>query len=121
MAINTKHFKTILLAKQSELQTEIEKLELDARETPGDEVEDSGDKAAALAGEGSLERATGLTETLEEVTAALQRIEDGTYGRCVLCDNEIGEKRLEAIPWTPYCIVDQEKLDKRHPQGGATL
>lgn len=41
---------------------------------------------------------------LHEIEAALARITDGSYGTCVVCGNEIAEGRLEARPWTPYCI-----------------
>jgi len=41
---------------------------------------------------------------LEQVEAALQRISDGTYGACAVCGRPIAEGRLEARPWTPFCI-----------------
>ena len=41
---------------------------------------------------------------LAEVEAALQRISDGTYGMCGVCRRPIAEGRLEARPWTPYCL-----------------
>jgi RNA polymerase-binding transcription factor DksA len=47
------------------------------------------------------------------VRAALRRIEDGTYGRCVVDGEPIGEKRLEAVPWTPYCLQHQAELEER--------
>jgi RNA polymerase-binding protein DksA len=46
-------------------------------------------------------------ETLAEIDAALQRIEDGTYGICEGCGKPIGAERLSAIPWARYCIDDQ--------------
>lgn len=51
----------------------------------------------------------GARETLAEIDAALQRIEDGTYGICEACGKPIGEDRLKAIPWTRLCIDDQRK------------
>lgn len=41
---------------------------------------------------------------LEQVEAALARIGDGSYGTCAVCGEAIAEGRLEARPWTPYCI-----------------
>ncbi|MET1088499.1 MAG: TraR/DksA C4-type zinc finger protein [Arthrobacter sp.] len=41
---------------------------------------------------------------LDQVDAALARIADGTYGTCAVCGQAIAEGRLEARPWTPYCI-----------------
>ena len=43
-------------------------------------------------------------ETLDQIEAALERIEDGVYGSCVECDGRISKKRLNAIPYTPFCI-----------------
>lgn len=43
--------------------------------------------------------------TLVQVEAALGRIADGSYGYCTVCGVQIAEGRLEARPWTPYCIA----------------
>jgi DnaK suppressor protein len=44
---------------------------------------------------------------LTEVEAALARIEQGTYGTCVVCGKPIGEERLEAVPYATLCIDDK--------------
>jgi DnaK suppressor protein len=49
------------------------------------------------------------------VQDALKRIEKGTYGKCVECAEEISLARLEAVPWAPYCLKDQQE----HEQGMA--
>ncbi|MCX7554225.1 TraR/DksA family transcriptional regulator [Marinicella sp. S1101] len=41
---------------------------------------------------------------LSQVNKALQRIEEGSYGECVVCGESINRKRLQAIPHTPFCI-----------------
>jgi RNA polymerase-binding protein DksA len=51
----------------------------------------------------------GARDTLAEIDAALQRIEDGTYGICEGCGKPIGAERLSAIPWTRLCIDDQRR------------
>jgi RNA polymerase-binding protein DksA len=43
-------------------------------------------------------------QLLEETEAALQRIEDGTFGKCQECGNDIGSQRLDAVPYTPFCV-----------------
>ena len=48
---------------------------------------------------------------LSLVRLALERIHVGTFGQCMHCGKPIGEKRLEAVPWTPYCIDCQEKIE----------
>lgn len=55
---------------------------------------------------------------LRDVRAALARIEQGTYGTCADCEEEIGAKRLNALPWTPLCIRCQESLDGGHTDTG---
>src|SRR5579863_1196882 len=46
------------------------------------------------------------------VRAALARIDGGTYGVCLDCEEAIGMKRLSAVPWTASCIVCQEAADR---------
>ena len=42
---------------------------------------------------------------LAQIEAALDRIAAGTYGSCAICGERIAEGRLEARPWTPFCIL----------------
>ncbi len=43
-------------------------------------------------------------DTLGMIEAALERIEEGTYGSCVECESRIPKTRLNAIPYTPHCV-----------------
>ena len=43
-------------------------------------------------------------DTLGRIDAALERIDEGSFGRCVQCDGQIAKARLNAIPYTPVCI-----------------
>ncbi len=47
--------------------------------------------------------------TYHAINAALKRIEDGTFGRCIDCDAEIPKARLTAIPYAAYCIECERK------------
>lgn len=49
---------------------------------------------------------------LTEVEEALKRIDEGTYGRCIIGGELIPEKRLEAIPWTARCIKHEEQVEQ---------
>jgi RNA polymerase-binding protein DksA len=49
---------------------------------------------------------------LSRVEAALRSVDDGTYGTCTNCGNQIGAERLGAIPWTPTCIDCARKLER---------
>ena len=46
-----------------------------------------------------------VSETLEQVRDALRRLQNGSYGKCTLCGRQIEHARLEAVPWTPYCLA----------------
>ena len=52
----------------------------------------------------------GAQYALDEIEAALGRIEDGSYGVCEVCGKPIGAERLTAIPWARLCIDDQRRL-----------
>lgn len=51
----------------------------------------------------------GAQQTLDDIDAALRRIEEGSYGTCEICGEPIGAERLSAIPWARLCIDDQRK------------
>lgn len=51
-------------------------------------------------------------ETLFQIEEALQRLDDGGYGTCSNCSEEIPLARVKAVPWAKYCISCQE-LDER--------
>lgn len=53
---------------------------------------------------------------LRRIQQALARVEEGSYGVCQRCETVIGAKRLEALPWTPYCLACQEHLETRAEQ-----
>ncbi len=48
---------------------------------------------------------------LSLVRLALERMREGSFGECMHCGKTIGEKRLEALPSTPYCIECQKKIE----------
>ncbi len=74
--------------------------EMNPFETDGDVIDE-----AEMLSTASL--AEGLSRTqkrmLEEILKALQRIENGVYGKCIVCGEEIDEERLEAIPYAEKC------------------
>lgn len=53
--------------------------------------------------------------TVSEIDQALERLDAGTYGRCVLCGNEIPEERLQAVPWAALCVPCSAKPGKSAP------
>lgn len=120
--MNTGHYKELLLAKQRELQDDIARLKGEVREPPAG-VEDTADEATTSQNKSTaLEENTFATGTLLQVEDALRRIEEGAYGHCLDCGRSIEPARLEAVPWTPYCLEDQQKHDAESPPvGGSTI
>ena len=69
-----------------------------------------------------LEKTVSLLEQVEdelqEVEAAFQRLEAGTYGTCQACGRPIGDERLEAMPAARFCIEDQAKAEREAGYAG---
>jgi DnaK suppressor protein len=106
-------FRTALAAKQTELAPRLRKRDgIAIEKTPDalDEVQLATERELVTR---NLERESKM---LREVRAALERIEQNTYGTCLNCDEEIGLRRLKAVPWTPLCIACQEQDDRRGGQ-----
>jgi RNA polymerase-binding protein DksA len=91
-----KHRRTLLLRYRSEL----DRLdELDTREA--EDVEHATEiwDAQVLARLGETD-----AQRLREVVDALRRLDAGSYGKCLVCEESIGDARLDAIPTATLCI-----------------
>jgi DnaK suppressor protein len=112
--------KRRLEEKQRELQQQISAL-TEAHPTPVDPIEisegpqDFEDTAVDFL-ETQKEQSVLVNEQalLTEVQNALKRIDEGTYGRCLVCGQPIPEKRLEAIPWASRCVKDEAALEQKN-------
>jgi DnaK suppressor protein len=120
MAIDIQKMKERLEAKRAELRQQVKDL-TEAHPEPVDPIEASEgpqdfEETAVDFLETQQEQSIDVNERalLTEVEDALKRIEDGTYGKCIVCGDAIPEKRLEAIPWASRCVKDQEALEKRN-------
>lgn len=60
-----------------------------------------------------LNRNTIDMKLLREISDAVERIEQGTYGVCLECEEPISVKRLDAVPWARYCVTCQERIAAR--------
>jgi RNA polymerase-binding protein DksA len=109
-------FKVLLLAKERELLAQQKLAEHDARGEAGESVRDWSDESVADEDAGlSLQQADHDTTLLEQVRAALQRIENGSYGKCQVDGKPIEEKRLKQIPWAVYCLKHERELEQSSP------
>ncbi|HMC30414.1 MAG TPA: TraR/DksA family transcriptional regulator [Candidatus Angelobacter sp.] len=106
-------FKKRLEERQQSLRKTVSRTEEDGRIADQDTAQDIADRAASsYTKEFLFSQSNNDRQLLQMVETALQRIREGSFGECVGCGNEINAKRLEAVPWTRYCIECQEKLEK---------
>jgi len=121
-ALDVDHFRGLLVDKREAVAAALENLHKENSRSLEDEtgelVSGSADQYLAETATETVEREIG--NTLEEhderllgaIDAALQRIEDGTYGKCVNCGAAIPEERLEAMPWATLCIDCKRKEER---------
>jgi DnaK suppressor protein len=102
-------YKAMLQARKVELSAGLRNREdIAIEKTPDalDEVQLAGERELAIR---NLDRDSNM---LRQVNGALARVADGSYGICLHCDEDIKTKRLDAVPWTKYCIKCQEAADR---------
>jgi len=105
-------FKKRLEERQQILRKTVSRTEEDGRIADQDTAQDIADRAASsYTKEFLFSQSNNDRQLLAMVETALQRIREGEFGECVNCGNEINPKRLEAVPWTRYCIACQEKVE----------
>ena len=73
---------------------------------PLDMTQQAADREVAVQ---TLDRESTLARQLR---SAIQRVDDGSYGLCLQCEEEIAPNRLKAIPWAEFCIRCQEQADR---------
>jgi DnaK suppressor protein len=114
--VQLKKFKTLLTEKRDEIikkakQTLEEDMALDANDLP-----DEMDLASSEYLQSFTFRLRGREKVfLDKIEKALAKIEDGSFGTCEECGEEVSVKRLEARPETTLCIrckEDQERIEK---------
>ena len=114
--VQLKKFKTLLTEKRDEIvkkakQTLEEDMTLDSNDLP-----DEMDLASSEYLQSFTFRLRGREKVfLDKIEKALRKIEDGSFGICEECGEEISIKRLEARPETTLCIrckEDQERVEK---------
>jgi len=111
-AYNLRHIEEKLLQQQAVLERSMLTAVEQGRQTVTDATQDIADQAvSSYQKELLFTQGTNGHNQLSQIRLALERIGEGSYGECLQCGNTIGAKRLEALPWTPYCIDCQEKIE----------
>lgn len=104
-----KVFRRALENSQAELGNGNRNREALAIETSADDldrIQHASERDYAM---GNLER---NSNRLREVRNALSRLDAGTFGICMGCEENINLKRLSAVPWASFCIACQELADR---------
>ena len=113
-------FKKLLLDELVRLGASLERMD-----TRGDELVDAGaeegdfDDAASDAATETLDRGTdmaleeNLRSLVEEIDAALEKVEKGTYGICDNCGGGIKIARLDRLPYATMCVECQQRMERR--------
>src|SRR5947209_16715106 len=111
-------FKKILENKQDELERIVrnrDAITIEKSADALDEVQHAAERELAIR---NLDRESNL---LRNVRSALRRIDDGSFGTCLHCEEEISQKRLNAVPWAPFCIQCQEQADRNQDDSNDML
>lgn len=120
-AANIEHFKEILLEKRRDIIGNVNEIQEETLKKS--RLDATGDLSCmpihmADLGTDNYEQEFALNlmdeerKLLEEIDAALTRIEDGTYGICQATGKPIAKARLEANPWARYCVEHARKLEQ---------
>jgi DnaK suppressor protein len=120
------HFQRKLEACRDEAYHFLIRADQESRALDRGDPQDLGDLCVSdLTRELLFQRCSQQRQVLNMVEEALKRIDDDTFGQCISCGDHINSKRLEAMPWTRYCLQCQEereqlqriKLQTRHFSG----
>ncbi len=108
-----KTFRDKLLSRREGLIGIVHAAEMSSRERDSEATQDPADMAAnAYNKELMVSMSENDRKLLVMIDEALVRIEDGEYGECIRCGEQIPERRLEAIPWAKYCLNCQDLFEK---------
>ena len=106
-------YEDALRKKQGQLLESYQRDKAAGNAQPDDGIQDLADKAAsAYSKELNFSLSDGERNMLMQIDEALVRVREGSFGVCTNCGTTIGEKRLDAIPWTAFCIDCQELQEK---------
>ncbi|MGC8549107.1 MAG: TraR/DksA family transcriptional regulator [Acidobacteriaceae bacterium] len=108
----TQIYREKLLEQKARLERSVLSTIAQGRNFDADDILDPADQAVmSYQRELMFSQGTNERTHLSLIRLALERLNDGSYGECLMCGDAIGAKRLEAVPWTPYCIRCQEKIE----------
>ena len=119
--------RATMIERREELLRDVHHLEDELRDLSIEQDAEGGGAGNHFADDGSSlgeqERIStvggNFREQIVQIDQALERIDGGTYGKCQRCGQQIPEERLEALPFTAYCIQCQMHLERQAELFGA--
>ncbi len=107
-------FRRRLEAEREQASHHVAQLEQERRMVGEDGPQDIVDICVVnLSRESLFERSSAKRQLLNRINVALRRIDDGSFGMCSECGETINRKRLDAMPWTSYCLRCQEETERQ--------
>jgi DnaK suppressor protein len=107
------NFKRRLETDRREVLRFLDEVEHERLQLTADGPQDAVDLCVVnLSRENLFERGSQKRQLLNYIDGALRRIEEGSFGECRGCGHYISRKRLEAMPWTRYCLQCQEGAEQ---------
>jgi RNA polymerase-binding transcription factor len=107
-------FRQKLESRREEALQSLSRLGIETRTLDIDSPQDSGDQSILNFSKESLfQRGSQRRHELRMIETALERMREGTFGICDACGKQIQPRRLQALPWTQYCLGCQERMELR--------
>lgn len=106
--LEQEHFKRLLIPTLEKMEQRFRKRDEIAIENAPDDIDRV---QGAVDRELAISQLESSFSRIQSVKLALERIEDGSYGTCLECEQEISPKRLKAVPWASCCVQCQEIAD----------
>jgi len=113
--LDTRQLRKKLELQRQEIKQSLHHLDQETRSLDVDCAQDPADLCVSSVSKETLfEQSSKRRTNLRLIEAALRRMDEGSFGECAGCGNEIPARRLQALPWTQFCIRCQEAIEHEH-------
>jgi DnaK suppressor protein len=111
-------FERILKIRLEETMRSLDRLGVETRSVDSDFPSDAADRCVMSVSKEALFHQSGERRVMVRmIEAARARIQQGTFGGCIACGDDIDPWRIDALPWTPYCLRCQQGFEQEDELG----
>ncbi len=111
-------FERILKIQLEETIKSLDRLGDETRNIDPDSPSDAADRCVmSVSKEALFQQGGGRRFMVRMIEAALARIQQSNFGACTACGDDIDPRRLDALPWTPYCLRCQQGFEQEEQLG----